>query len=280
MGYPPAIVTPLKWITWQGGIVMRSATLASIAILVVSTICSGQQAQSTDTDVAAALGKLHSREWTERARAYERLRSDRGVDGEESVRAALFDLLDLENSFIESTLRESHDQVGASAKYGEGYGEYYTRLLGTVSSIADWKNPRQLCMLAHGSYDPESVFASEIATKGDGSLVQCLTQMYGSDVGLTRAKAASLLVQIFEKNNLASGTSESIHQIIMHSLHDPSEAVRIDTVHALGSFGGEDMIPALREVAETDPSPEVQGSSIRKEATRAIAAIEKKQGRK
>jgi HEAT repeat protein len=254
---------------------VRTATLASIAVIVMSTICWGQQEQSREPDVRASLEQLHSQEWTDRAQAYERLSSDPAAMGSENVKAALFDLLDRENNLIESTLRESHEQVGASARYGEGYGEYYSKLLAVVSSTADWNDTRQLCILVHSSYDPESVFASKLAAGGRFAL-PCLTQMYRSDLGLTRAKAAAVLVQLFAKDSLDSGTSQSIRQIVIHALHDPSEAVRSDTVHALGSFAEQDMVPALREVAETDPSPEIQGSSIRKAATKAIAAIEKR----
>jgi hypothetical protein len=47
-------------------------------------------------------------------------------------------------------------------------------------------------------------------------------------------------------------------------------------VDALGKFGGADMISALKEVAANDPSPEVEGHSIRKSAAEAIAAIQKR----
>ena len=47
-------------------------------------------------------------------------------------------------------------------------------------------------------------------------------------------------------------------------------------MNALGSYGGKDMVTALRRVAETDPSPEVEGSSIRKAVAEAIAAIQKR----
>jgi HEAT repeat protein len=100
--------------------------------------------------------------------------------------------------------------------------------------------------------------------------------MYGSDVGLTRAKAVAVLVRLSAKSNLDSGTSQLTRQIVRRALHDPSDAVRSDAVHALGHFGKEDIIPALREVEESDPSPEVQGLSIRTEATKAIEAIHKR----
>jgi HEAT repeat protein len=102
--------------------------------------------------------------------------------------------------------------------------------------------------------------------------------MYESDVGLMRANAAAVLVEVSAKKTLDSGTSQAVRQIILHALHDPSESTRITTVDVLGKFGGEDMVPALREVEESDPSAEVQGLSIRAEATKAIEAIHKRSG--
>jgi len=104
--------------------------------------------------------------------------------------------------------------------------------------------------------------------------------MYGSDVGLTRADAAAVLVQAWAKagKQLGPSLSERVKQITLTALRDPEEAVRSHTIGALGKFGGQDMIPALRQVAETDPSPEVQGHSIRKRAAKAIEAIQKRTG--
>ncbi len=107
--------------------------------------------------------------------------------------------------------------------------------------------------------------------------------MYGSDVELTRAEAAPLIVQTLAKtpiDNLDPKTILAAKQFVLKALHDPSEAVRIDTVEALGSFGGEDMIPALKQIVETDPAaPAANGDSIRKWAGEAIAAIEKRASR-
>jgi hypothetical protein len=47
-------------------------------------------------------------------------------------------------------------------------------------------------------------------------------------------------------------------------------------VKALSGFGDEDMVPALKGVAETDPAPEFHGHSIRKRAAEAIAQIQKR----
>jgi hypothetical protein len=195
------------------------------------------------------------------------------------VQAALLDLLDRENHVIESTLRESHGQVGVSDKYGEGYGEYVAELGDTVDSFADWNDTHQVCILVNESYNPDSRFVAEIASHWK-TAIPCLIKMYGSDVALTRAEAAPVLVRALAsaRDGLDPESSRAVRQVIVRALHDPHEAVRGNTVEALGSFGTEDMIPALKAVAETDPSPEVQGHSIKKSASEAIAAIQKRAG--
>jgi hypothetical protein len=152
---------------------VRTLLLATIAVFISAITSAAQQTEATNAGVSASLEKLHSEQWTDRARAYARLRIDKEILEKESVRLALMDLLGRENTLIESVLRESHEQAGVSDKYGEGYGEYYSRLLDTVSSIANWNDPRQVCLLAHRSYDPESAFASKLAVKG-GVAAPCL----------------------------------------------------------------------------------------------------------
>jgi hypothetical protein len=89
--------------------------------------------------------------------------------------------------------------------------------------------------------------------------------------------AVALLVEALAKgrSELDAGTIQTVQQVILNGLHDPDEGVRIPTVKALEHFGGMDMIPALRVVAETDPDPS-EGYAIRKWAAKAIAAIEKR----
>jgi hypothetical protein len=223
------------------------------------------------------LAKLRSEDAGERAQAYEQLRSDTVALRIPKVQTTLLDLLDRENHVIESSLRESHEQVGVSAKYGEGYGEYVAELGDTVDSFADWDDPLQACILVHESYNPDSRFAAEIASHWK-TTIPCLVKMYGSDVGLVRAEAAPVLVRAlaYARNGLDPGAAQIARQTIVRALHDPHEAVRGNTVEALGTFGTEDMIPTLRAVVESDPAPEVQGHSIRKSASQAIAAIQKR----
>jgi hypothetical protein len=64
----------------------------------------------------------------------------------------------------------------------------------------------------------------------------------------------------------------------VHALHDQNESVRTETVESLEKFGTEDMIPVLKEVAESDPAigKTTQSYWIRGYAAKAIAAIQKR----
>jgi hypothetical protein len=71
------------------------------------------------------------------------------------------------------------------------------------------------------------------------------------------------------KKELDPTTRQAVRRATFSTLHDPDEGVRIDTVNGLAKFGGEDMIPALRVVAEKDPA-------IKEWATEAIVAIQQR----
>lgn len=247
--------------------------IATAGIL-VAVICLGQQKPATKSSVADLLMQLHSGEWKDRVQAFEQLRSNSKALGTQEVQEGLLELLDRENQLVESVDR---DPQGPSVdeKYGEDYSEYLGELSDIVDSFADWNDPREVCIFIHESYNPESRFAAKIAAHGKVA-IPCLTQMYGSDVELTRAEAAAVLVQALAtaRDQLDSATLQNVKRVILSALHDPADAVRAETVRALGKFGDADMIPALQQVAETDPAPEARGHSIRKEAAKAIAAIQ------
>ena len=80
------------------------------------------------------------------------------------------------------------------------------------------------------------------------------------------------------KDTIDPAMTGAAKRVILRALQDTDEAVRAFTVVALGSYGDQDMIPALKEVAATDPSPESQGHSIRKSAAEAILEIQKRAG--
>ena len=107
--------------------------------------------------------------------------------------------------------------------------------------------------------------------------IPCLLQKARSDLALVRGKAVGVLVRTLakERNNLDASPVDAAQRVIKGALHDPETVVRTDAVEALQRFGGEDMIPALKVVAETDPDPS-EHYAIRKWAAEAIAAIQER----
>jgi hypothetical protein len=259
---------------------VRTAIFVTIIIGAAINPCWGQQASKAPApkrSAAELLARLSSHDAGERAQAYEQLRSVPGALNSAKVRAALLDLLDRENRTTASDI----GSAGESTDVGEGYAEYVSALLGSVDSIADWKDAHQLCILAHAPYNPDSAFAAKLASAGQ-PIVPCLMQMAASDLSVYRYQAVPVLIQLHARvPGLAPATVGNIAEIATHALHDPDEMVRIGTVQAMDSFGTEDMIPALKEVADSDPSyakseDKLQVPGVRENAVKAIVAIQKR----
>lgn len=255
---------------------MRIILAFSLAACIAPPFACGQQADTPTSSVSGLLAKLQSKDPTERSRSYEELRSDAEAMRSKEVQAALLDLLDREDREIESTLRASHEQEGV----GEGYAEYVAELGETVDSYADWADTHQVCILVQQAYEWNTRFAAKIAAHAKVS-IPCLIQMYGSDAGLTRAEAAPTLVRALAdgKDKLDAETAQKARQVILRALQDPSEAVRSKTVRSLERFGAPDMIPALKQVANSDPADGGDHTFwIRKYAVHAIASIQSRTG--
>lgn len=220
------------------------------------------------TKLEALLSNLKSPEWQTRAAAYEKIVKNADNPKQSEVKSALLDLLDRENR------SDWSKESGFKADDSEAHAEYQSELGDTVASFSDWKDPRQLCVLAHIGFNSDSDLAAKLALAGR-PVIPCLLRMSRSASSDDRYQAIPVLVQLRAKDKtLDSETSREISQITIAGLHDHEEIVRIGTVAALRDFGEVDMIPALREVAETDPKPEVDGQSVRKDAAKAIAAIQ------
>ena len=68
------------------------------------------------------------------------------------VRSVLLSRLDTENQIIRQTLRDSHDQKGVAAVYGEDYGEYVGALGDAVEAFVDWEDSATLRILAQQAF--------------------------------------------------------------------------------------------------------------------------------
>jgi len=262
-----------------------------VAVAVCLTILPslGQHNTPPDADVSALLAKLRSSDGGERAQAYEKLRSDSMALEAPKVRAALVDLLDRENLESDSRMREAlrrakeptHKTKGENEARGEGWAEYFSELVSTVASIADWSDPHQVCILAKAGYIPDSLSPSEAALRERVAL-PCLIQMSGSDLMLDRANATQMLIQLSAqaRDALDANTGQQGSEIVLRALYDQDEGVRSETVKSLEQFGTQEIIPALKQVAESDPAVDKVNHSywIREYAAKAIAAIQQRAG--
>jgi HEAT repeat protein len=236
--------------------------LSVVALALMATILSvAQQSPLHHADIDALLVKLRSDEPVVRNDALQQLHSNPAALRDPKIKIALVNLLDQENH-----VKFSMDD--------EGYAEYVAWLEETTAKVVDWTDQRQVCILADGAY-----LEDELADHAKASL-PCLLKRFNNAPHFFRGKVAAMMVQALVKgrNEIDLATVEAVQQATLSALHDPDEGVRIDTVEGLGKFGTEDMIPALKAVADTDPAPEVHGHSIRKWAAEAIAKIQKRAG--
>jgi hypothetical protein len=161
-------------------------------LLVLFGTQNGQMAQTSS--VSELLVQLRSEDWQRRSDALERVLAMPESLRSAEVRKSLIDLLDDENRRIDGALRESDGRSGASVKYGEGYSEYYSALLGAVSTLED---TRALRVLARSSYNPGSAIAKKLAENWEiaGPVMVDLTQ---SDIAVRRNSAYGVLTNILK----------------------------------------------------------------------------------
>jgi hypothetical protein len=250
-------------------------------LVLVVAICTAvaswcQQAPVKKSSVPDLLTKLHSGHLAERSDALDEIRSDRPTLHSTKLQAVLIELLDQENQGKDTSPKEANSESG-EADRGEEYAEYFASLREVVASFADWNDQRQACILVYAGSDDYPSAPLPAAARARAAM-PCILKRSKSEDALDRAVAGPMLVEAFQKahGTLDATTTQAVNQIILSNLHDPDEGVRGFTVDALGKFGGADMIPALQQVAIKDPSPEVEGHSIRKSAVEAIAEIQKR----
>ena len=242
--------------------------------------CCGQQGRENAT--AQLLVRLHSAEEPERAKAFGQLRSDPANLKNPTVRAALLDLLNHENHELDAQLEEAQKKGYPDEGDNEAWAEYYSDLLSAVDSFANWNDPRQACILADGAYNDDSEFAAEVVSHSKVTM-PCLLRRSQSPISMNRAATVPVLIQALAKSkeSVDPATAHEVRRIILCALQDPDDGVRAFTVNALASFGTEDMIPALQEIAHSDPASEktANGSHwfpIRESAAKAIAEIQQR----
>jgi hypothetical protein len=166
-------------------------------------------------------------------------------------------------------LVESDGKIPVSDKYGEGYSEYYAQLLGSVEQTVDWYDPDEVCILAQGSYNPDSQFATTLALRGGATAAPCLLEMAQGSVN-DRWEAAPVLVHLSSvTKDLPLDVQQQIRQAITGALQDPE--LRLVTIEALNKFGNSDVIPILQDIERSDQYSRVLADGTRRYDIRAAA---------
>jgi hypothetical protein len=248
----------------------------------------GQQTEAPKSSVPALLSKLRSKNWWERSDAVDAIRLDTEALHSRKIQTALIDLLEQEYRKLDEGTgkaqapndRESN-ATGAEDD-GEGYGEYLSWLAETVSSFADWNDTRQVCLLVSAAtviYPPSP---TEAAIRARAAM-PCILKRATDRQPINRDIAIPMLLEALAKGKdaLDSKTVQNAKQIILNDLRDSDVGVRAGTVVALGNYGEIDMIPALQEIARSDPASEKTDNGglwfpIRKSAIEAIAEIQQR----
>lgn len=237
---------------------MRSPLLLTLAACAMLTAGLGQQTSAPEPTRAELLAQLRSDDSEVRSLALDQLRSDPAALRDPKVKVALVNLLN----------RENHETFSDEE---EDYANYVGWLSDTVAKVVDWNDPRQVCILASSADLPDAL------ANHPKIAVPCLLQHLKNVPHAFRGEVVAMMVKASARksNALDSATIQAVQQATLSALHDPDKGVRTDTVNALAKFGGEDMIPALRAVAEKDPDLS-EDHSIRKWASEAILAIQKR----
>ena len=238
---------------------MRTLLALAVAVCLTRTMAWGQQASAQKSSPAMLLKQLNSDEPVVRNDALKELRRNPAALRDTRIKSTLVKLLD----------RENHVPLDSD---DEGYAEYVGWLTEAVVKVVDWNDQAQVCILANTVYLPK-----ELADHAKTS-VPCLFQAFKVASDRHRGSVMASIASAFAK--VRSGpdhvTSQEIQQTMLAELNDPDAKVRSATAWIIGQSGGEDMIPALKAVAETDPAPEVNGKSVRKRANEAIEEIQKR----
>lgn len=243
-----------------------SFSVASVLMpLMFFAQCSAQQTSTSTSGRAELLIQLRSTDFEVRSSAFDQLRSDSAALRDPKVEAALVSLLDRENK--EPVRGEEEDFAG-----------YTSWLSDTVAKIVDWNDPRQVCVLANSVDLPD-----ELAGHAKVAIPCLLRRLknglnrYAPGPDISRGDVIAMLVQASGKGKgeIDADTTRTVREAVLSALQSHDADMKIPTIKALEHFGGTDVIPVLKVVAETDPDPS-DHYAIRRWAAEAIAAIQRR----
>lgn len=254
--------------------------IISVALFALFASFSGFcQQNSPNLDLSGLLAP----DWAARQAAFAQIKDSQQALQRPEANNALLQLLKHENDAFHVRYTDSKgNAISISEKFGEEYVEYYADLLGVVEKLADWQDEHQVCILAESAYNPDSSFATELATKGGAKVIPCLLQMAKSITQENdRYEAIPVLAHLYSlQTGLPLPMRREILQSVIVGLRDPSIGVRLATVRALGTYGTPEVLPALQKLAESDSASRVKNGQpffmVRDEAAKAIQSVQQR----
>lgn len=261
-----------------------------IAVAMIAGLCFSQDApQGRKSDTTQLLAALKSDDPQAQSGAAEQSGSDSAAPQDPKGQAELLDALDLKTREDNEQIREGerrraeHRNDNSEPVNVDGDAMYMDDLLETIESFVNWHDSRQICLLARAGAGLDSTDARESATRAE-VVLPCLQQLSKSDLFMDRLKAARISVALLAaaKSNLDSKAAGAMKQMVMLALHDKNVEVRWEAVDSLERDGGSDMIPALKELAESNAGPNATKDELvlRKNAAKAIASIQQREGQR
>jgi hypothetical protein len=231
----------------------KDATMIFIRSLVTSCMtvfCVAAQttAQLSPDSTARLLARLHSAVVLERIQAGSVLMASTNVTP--SVLNGLIQLLETENAVIAGSFKRG---IGVSREYGEGYSEYYSRLISFVARNGNLHDPRTLRAVANGAYNPESRIAQMIADTGGKDVLPITSDMLKANYLPSRIQALGVIGRVYENraaHRLSEATADSLKQMVVNAVDD--NVLRPQALSMLGKIGTLADIAFLQRVALSD----------------------------
>lgn len=266
---------------------MRIAVLSGVitAAMVAGCCFSQDTPQNHTSDSTQLLANLRSKDIATRRGAFERVRSNSAMLRDPNVQSALLDFLDEESLGFEAAVRQgelkraAHEKDDSPGPYDD-YGLFSNDVLSLIETFVDWHDPHQICVLAKAGAALDSPDATESSTRAQVAL-PCLQQLLKSALFVDRSNVVRISVALLAgaKSSLDSTTAEAMRQMVILALHDQRVEVQWEAVDSLERDGASDMIPVLREFAESSPGPNATEDEIavRKNAAKAVTAIQQRE---
>lgn len=259
----------------------------AICVMACLFLCFPLMAQQ-ENSLTSLLAALKSPNWDDRYAAYEKIKENQEALKRSDVRDALVNLLDRENQYVHKTLEDSNGGEGV----GESFGEYQDDLALTLMEIINWKDAREVCILAESDEDALSEMSVMLVEKGGGTMIPCLLKIAKGTaydhqdsefmLSVDRTDSIPKLVALGDITpHLTTDDRQRIQEATFSGLRDKDLAVRQETVRAVGEYGTPDLIPVLQEIARSDPysRPTNNGNrsyDVRNLATKAIQSIQER----